>query len=212
MGSFGAYKHAYSKYKQELEEREREFMKNEPVLPEPQTVWVTKRYIPTDLRSTAPVPRHKLLAPKVLPKADSNWVPNMDPPLRSFERPTGPLIFVSHPSSRCEEFSTLRQMFPSTGSSWKESPPSWGTSYGFPPLLISRPPKRFPKINSPMTRYVIFSHFMCNVTYVPPADKKVLKKLEMVAQISVGPSLLILYLQQVSILRRRTAKILIRLR
>lgn len=152
MGAFGAYKHAYSKYKEELEEREREFMKNEPRIPEPQTVWVTKRYIPTDLRVTAPVPRHKLLAPKILPSADSHWIPSMEAPLRSFERPPAREIFVSHPSTRCEEYSTLRQMLPSAGSAWKRSPPDWGTSLGFPPVHIDRPPNRFPKINSPMTR------------------------------------------------------------
>ena len=152
MGSFGAYKHAYSKYKQELEAREQEFMKNEPHIPEPQTVWVTKRYIPTDLRVTAPVPRHKLFAPKSLPQADYHWIPRMDPPLRSFERSPERAIFASHPSSRCEEYSTLRQMLPSSGSSWKRSPPNWGTSYGDPPSLIDKPPKRFPIINSPMTR------------------------------------------------------------
>ena len=152
MGSFGAYKQAYSKYKQELEDREMLFMKSEPQIPEAQTVWVTKRYIPTDLRATAPVPRHKLLAPQRLPAADSHWVPNMEPPLRSFDRGTGSVIFVSHPSTRCEEYSTLRQMFPSSGSAWKNSPPDWGTSYGLPPAPVVRPPRRFPKINSPMTR------------------------------------------------------------
>ena len=155
MGAFGAYKHAYSKYKQELEEREQELMKNEPHVPEPQTVWVTKRYIPTDLRATAPVARHKLLAPQSLPAADAHWVPSIDPPLRSFERTPSRVIFVSHPSSRCEEFSTLRQMLPSSGSFWRRSPPNWGTSFGNPPALIDRPPGRFPKINSPMTRYLL---------------------------------------------------------
>lgn len=152
MGAFGAYKQAYSRYVQDLEEREKEILENEEQPPEPETVWVTKRYVPTDLRSTAPVPRHKLLAPKQLPRAERHWIPTSDPPLRSFERGTSALIYRSHPSTRCEEYSTLRQMLPSAGSISKLNPPNWGTSYSLPPLIIGSPTKRHPLVNSPMTR------------------------------------------------------------
>lgn len=133
-------------------------MEGEEGRPEVETVWVTKRYVPTDLRSTAPVPRHKLVAPRTLPAVERHWLPTMDPPLRSFERSTSAVIFPSHPSTRCEDYSTLRQMLPSRGSSFCLNPPNWGTSYSLPPLIAERPTKRFPMVNSPMTRYVDDMH------------------------------------------------------
>ena len=152
MGAFGAYKHAYSRYLQEQEERERALAEGRDDVPEPETVWVTKRYIPTDLRLTAPVPRHKLLAPRGLPPAETHWVPNRDPPLRSFERSLSAVIYPSHPSTRCEDYSTLRQMLPSAGSSFRLNPPNWGTGSSLPPLISARPRRRHPLVNSPMTR------------------------------------------------------------
>lgn len=152
MGAFGAYKQAYWKYVEDLERQERELQENSTEKPGPETVWVTKRYIPTDLRSTAPVPRHKLLAPRNLPPAERHWVPSGDPPLRSFERATSAQIYRSHPATRCEDYSTLRQMLPSYGSISKINPPNWGTSYSLPPLIADKSPKRFPLVNSPMTR------------------------------------------------------------
>lgn len=157
MGAFGAYKQAYSRYKQELEQREKELEEGEEN-PEVETVWITKRYVPTDLRSTAPVPRHKLLAPKQLPFPDRHWIPSLDPPLRSFERAHSEFIYTSHPSTRCEDYSTLRQMLPSRGSVYKLNPPNWGTYYSLPPLIAENSPKRFPLVNSPMTRYVDDMH------------------------------------------------------
>lgn len=158
MGAFGAYKQAYSRYVQDLEQREKEIQEDEEETPETETVWVTKRYVPTDLRSTAPVPRHKLLASKSLPIPERHWIPAGDPPLRSFERSTSAFIYRSHPATRCEDYSTLRQMLPSYGSIRKINPPSWGTSLSLPALISERPPKRFPLVNSPMTRYVDDMH------------------------------------------------------
>lgn len=152
MGAFGAYKQAYSRYVQELEQREKEIQEGEDEIPETETVWVTKRYVPTDLRLTAPVPRHKLLAPRRLPIPERHWIPAGDPPLRSFERSASAFIYRSHPSTRCEEYSTLRQMLPSYGSVGRLNPPNWGTSLSLPPLIEDRPQKRFPLVNSPMTR------------------------------------------------------------
>lgn len=158
MGAFGAYKHAYSRYLQELEQREKELQEGEEDMPQIETVWINKRYAPTDLRMNAPVPRHKLLAPKQLPQPERHWIPIGDPPLRSFERSSSAIIYRSHPSTRCEEYSTLRQMFPSFGSIQKLNPPNWGTSYSLPPIIADTPAKRFPLVNSPMTRYVDDMH------------------------------------------------------
>lgn len=152
MGAFGAYKHAYSKYVQDLEEREQEILEGQGEPPEVETVWITKRYAPTDLRLSAPVPRHKLLAPRQLPVPERHWMPAGDPPLRSFERTISAQIYRSHQSTRCEDYSTLRQMLPSEGSIRRINPPDWGTSFSLPPLPIGPPPKRHPLVNSPMTR------------------------------------------------------------
>ena len=145
MGAFGAYKQAYSRYMQEREDAARA---NAPT----ETVWVTKRYIPTDLRATAPVPRHKLLAPKALPPAEYHWIPVTDPALRSFDRGPGNAVFKSHPSTRCEEYSTLRQMLPSQGSLVRFPPQNWGTGNEMAIAYSERPQRRFPIINSPMGR------------------------------------------------------------
>lgn len=151
MGAFGAYKHAYSKY---LQEREAANARNQPT----ETVWVTKRYVPTDLRSTAPVPRHKLLAPKELPYAEQHWMPVTEPPLRTFDRGPGHNVFKSHPSTRCEEYSTLRQMLPSRGYLVRFQPQNWGTGSELPVAYADTTPKRFPIINSPMGRYADDMH------------------------------------------------------
>lgn len=152
MGAFGAYKQAYSRYLQDLEQSEKEIQEGQDEMPEAETVWVTKRYIPTDLRSTAPVPRHKLLAPRSLPMAERHWIPTSDPPLRSFERSVSALFYRSHQSTRCEDYSTLRQMLPSAGSVSRLNPPNWGTSLSLPPIIVDKPTKRSPLVNSPMTR------------------------------------------------------------
>ncbi|XP_072164288.1 uncharacterized protein [Diadema setosum] len=124
-----------------------------------ETVWVNKRYIPTDLRSTAPVPRHKLLAPRQLPQAERGWVPMGEASLRQISRANEEKeLYVSQPSTRSEDWSTLRQMLPSTGRPLRFSPPNWGTGHAYAPPMIGHRQTRFPHINSPMTRYVDNMH------------------------------------------------------
>ncbi|XP_046375975.1 uncharacterized protein LOC124148751 [Haliotis rufescens] len=149
MGAFGL---SYQKYLQEQGDRERELNRG------PGAVWVTKRYIPTDLRVTAPVPRHKFLAPADLPTVEEHWLPVGEPPLRSFDRREEKMIYASHPSSRSEEWSTLRQTLPSRGGHKKPCPPNWGTGTSLPPIVTERTVSRFPIVNSPMTRYVDDMH------------------------------------------------------
>lgn len=162
MGNFGSYKLAYRKYLQEREEAR----KKEQELLDPQTVWITKRYVPTDLRTTAPVPRHKLMASKDLPSAVPHWIPISEPPLRCFERNRARVIYPSHQSSRCEEWSTLRQILPSWGGGlFKQSPPNWGTGIGLPTTQLERPKKRFAIVNSPMTRWLLLSWCVCVCVY-----------------------------------------------
>lgn len=156
MGAFGTYKLQYHRLMQEREERDRQQAQG----PNNETVWVTKRYDPQDLRVLAPVPRYKLVVSKLPTPAEQHWVPVTDPPLRSFERDRERIMYASFPSTRSEDWSTLRQMLPSRGSAHKVKPPSWGTDPGFPPYLCDRAPTRLPKVNSPMTRYIF-----CVCTY-----------------------------------------------
>ena len=120
-----------------------------------QLVWVNRWYTPDKLRVTAPVQRHKFLAqpqPSLSSVAD-HWVPPSEAPLKSFSRveeETG--VFVSAPASRCEQWSTLRQMLPSQGHCVCHSPPKWGTGFAAPPSWCTRKPRRLPHINSPMTK------------------------------------------------------------
>ena len=119
-----------------------------------ETCWVLRRYNPSDLRSTAPVPRFKLQANKSVHPAPRHWVPQSEAPLRSFSRASeekqGGLR--SSPSTRSEEWSTLRQMLPSRGWSVARRPPRWGTGATEPPNTTEWKLHRFSHTNSPMTK------------------------------------------------------------
>ncbi len=160
MGIFGSHKWLYPDYL--LDKYERQVLKPREEQNDTDirgcsadTVWVNKRYIPTDLRSTAPVPRHKLMAPKALPGAEPHWVPLGESSLRDISRANEESgICVSAPSTRCEEWSTLRQLLPSKGRPITFGPPNWGTGSALPPIMIRQKQTRYPHINSPMTRYM----------------------------------------------------------
>lgn len=120
-------------------------------------VWVNRWYTPDDLRAVAPVQRHKFLAQPQSSRASlpSHWVPPSEAPLKSFSRAADETdVYSSAPSSRCEQWSTLRQMLPSNGHCMRHIPPKWGTGCTSPPSRAQRTPRRFPHINSPMTKYV----------------------------------------------------------
>lgn len=121
-------------------------------------VWVNRWYTPEDLRGSAPAQRHKFLSQPhpSLSAIPAHWVPlnNSDEtPLKSFSRSHEERrIQTTHPSSRCEEWSTLRQMLPSKGHCGRHLPSKWGTGTSTPPTWTNRTPRRFPVINSPMTK------------------------------------------------------------
>jgi len=120
-----------------------------------ETAWVIKRYTPIDLRATAPVPRHKPVVTDAakLPAPLSEWVyPAEASPYVYSRRREEREIFHSYPSTRCEEWSTLRQMLPSRGRTVLQRPANWGTDLSLAPYTTNYPPKTFPHINSPMTR------------------------------------------------------------
>merc|ERR1712130_52370 len=147
-GAFGSYKLQYPRNLRDATPQPTH------LAPRTETVWVTKRYGPLDERVTAPVPRHKHVVPSRtgnLNAGEKYWVPVSDPPLASFNRSSGPTVselYVSHPATRSEEWSTLRQMLPSYGNVWRVDQPNWGTSQGPPPFSLSRVPTRLPHINS----------------------------------------------------------------
>ena len=150
MGTFGTYQYMWS-------HNIRELSKVKPTeCNSKSTVWITKRYIPTDLRVQAPVPRHKLIAPDVrdVPVPEKHWIPQPRniPAKGHYANRLQKDIFPSSPSTRSEEWSTLRQMLPSRGRSHKVYPVNWGTGSSPPPSMSSHQQTYFPHINSPMTR------------------------------------------------------------
>ena len=116
-------------------------------------VWARKRYNPLDLRMSVPVPRYNM-ALYHLPKAGhSDWLPLVDFSLKSYVQENTGKIFASYPNTRCEQWSTLRQMLPCKGAAIKVVQPNWHLRQGTPPIMCSRPSTSAPKVNSCMTRY-----------------------------------------------------------
>ena len=158
-GQFGAYKLALNRQNKGLQA----YMPVQTTSNE--VVWVTKRYCPTDERVLAPVSRHKVMprSASELPCPEAHWIKPLDnvSPLATDrsreERLTrgGNEYFVSQPSTRCEEWSTLRQMLPSRGNYTSYRPENWGSGVGIPAARSAQVKKHFPHLNSPMTRSVI---------------------------------------------------------
>lgn len=150
LGSFGTYQYVWSRHFNEA---------NPDANRSKETVWVTKRYIPTDLRVSAPVPIQKLMAPDVkeLPRPADHWLlPRLESKSNRLNRER--YVYTSQPSTRCEEWSTLRQMLPSAGGPVRIGPQNWGSGASAPPNVTPELNRRFPHINSPMTRYVDDMH------------------------------------------------------
>lgn len=121
-------------------------------------VWVSKRYDPRDLRKNAPVPRKKIVHGSLPYLEKSFQPPEVMIPLwgRKWASP----ILPSSVSTRCEEWSTLKQILPSKGFLIRDYPPNWGTGSNPAPkyTLEKSTCKRFPVIRSPMTRFVDDMH------------------------------------------------------
>eukprot|EP00795_Rhopilema_esculentum_P003020 gene3020-1284_t len=142
-GSLGALSYGYSR---------NVFPNNNEV------VWVVRTYNPKEPRTTAavPVPRHKFLypTPQNLPDVPKEWKLQVEPSIFSYSlRDCGQKNYPSSQATRCEEWSTLRQTLPSRGYHERGSAPRWGTAgVLIPPRAAREYSKRFPHINSPMTR------------------------------------------------------------
>lgn len=120
-------------------------------------VWVNKRHDPQDLRSNAPVQRSKFLCdPPVDAKVPEHWRRETQPALKTFSRHLEEeKWYPSSQATRCEEWSTLRQILPSKGIPSRTICPRWGTGMALTPAFHHNNQKRFPHINSPMTRLVL---------------------------------------------------------
>lgn len=152
MGSFGTYK--YLKNRKRLPNS---LYNDDPKDKQDDTVWVVMRYTPNDMRATAPVPRYKLLTPAAnkLPPPAQHWKSANEAHPQNFTRDKEEThIYRSLPSTRCEEWSTLRQMLPSRGYTMWERPPNWGTSYADAPARSAEITRRFSRLSTPMSRYV----------------------------------------------------------
>lgn len=126
-----------------------------PKKPYNELAWVNCRYTPADLRSTAPVQARKFLStPRPASEVPSYWVPAPEAPLKSFSRAAEETaLYSSSPATRTEVWSTLRQMLPSKGHYIRRKAARWGVSDELaPPLVVEEKPKRYPAINSLMTR------------------------------------------------------------
>ena len=121
-----------------------------------EVVWGNRWHNPLDLRSETPVHLNKLTAQSLDQLALSDhWEQKPAcPPLQSFSRSNEErAVYSAVPSSRCEQWSTLRGMLPSRGHCVRhQQPPRWGTSESSIPSWSASPPKRYPHINSPMTK------------------------------------------------------------
>ncbi|KXJ24796.1 uncharacterized protein LOC110247274 [Exaiptasia diaphana] len=139
------------------------YRRNTSIYPEQnEVVWVNRRYNPLDLRSSAPVPRSKFLMESEKTSENNiplQWKKEVEPSLKTFSRHMEePHWYPSTQASRCEEWSTLRQILPSRGIRDRVIAPRWGTN--ILPNASFQPKKenRFPHINSPMTRFVDDMH------------------------------------------------------
>lgn len=123
--------------------------------------WVTKRLDinnPQTLSHHMPVTRYKLLtSPQFInwrPQPDAKWY-SQPPKFEGWTTDSGSRTerhFTTQPNTRCEEWSTLRQMLPSRGRAVRLTTPEWGIAPERPPAMTDEPQRTFPKINSCMTR------------------------------------------------------------
>lgn len=122
-------------------------------------VWVVRTFNPKEPRTTGtvPVPRHKFLypGPEKVHDVPNDWCLHVDPPIFSYAVPSYQKRFYpSSQATRCEEWSTLRQTLPTRGILKRESSQRWGVGkMPSQPKTAENNPKRYPHINSPMTRY-----------------------------------------------------------
>ena len=118
--------------------------------------WRQRKIDLYDLRFDAPVSVRAKKPLKMHDTVPDNWVPRTDPQIYCIQSlPAIPNAnFISQPWSRCEEWSVLRAMLPSTRTIKKTRECKWGNGKFLPPLL-NKPSEMRSNLNlisSPPTR------------------------------------------------------------
>eukprot|EP01135_Chromosphaera_perkinsii_P012067 Nk52_evm5s2579 gene=Nk52_evmTU5s2579 len=120
-------------------------------------LWHRKKFSPLDQRFECPhIPKKPLRIPEVVP---DNWIPRTDPELYyTLSLPAIPDEgYLAQRSTRCEEWSVLKQMLPSKPTVKKnpEADHGWGVK-AFPPVVLNRPGEErtnYNLIGNPATKY-----------------------------------------------------------
>ena len=112
-------------------------------------------YTPNAVQTTALAPRNRMISAdyRTMPSLGNNYLPPLQRSVM-YQDMRQSRKYPSHPSTRCEDWSTLRQMLPSQGFSERLRPVNWGTGDTQPPYMSGQYPRRFAHLNSPMTRYI----------------------------------------------------------
>lgn len=116
--------------------------------------WVNISSNHIDPRHTKPTQAKKFVKnPIPASMVPSYWVPVPETPLKFFSRAAEEeRLYASFPATRCEEWSSLRQMLPSKGYHKGSQPPKWGTSGDITPINYRSRPHQYRDVNSLMTK------------------------------------------------------------
>lgn len=127
-----------------------------PICCSDEVVWARRRIDHIDPRFDAPVARYKVILPdyRKLPAPCGAWIRPPEYQQSQFWRPDDQNTFVTQRNSRCEDWSTLRQMLPTRGYYKASVPPKWGIEAGRPPSPTDEPQTKFPQIRSTMSALV----------------------------------------------------------
>lgn len=122
---------------------------------ENEVAWVSDKNTTDTTFTTIPVPKHKIVKEALdINEIPDYWIPPLveDLPVSEAEINKNEKCKASLPSTRCEEWSTLRQMKPSTSRLTRLAASSWGCLPANIPAKEEDVPERYSKINSSMTK------------------------------------------------------------
>ncbi|XP_065177689.1 uncharacterized protein LOC135808429 [Sycon ciliatum] len=125
--------------------------------PRSEVTWVHKTHCKNDERSVYPARTVKPMAEKYPPPepVPKYWVQVPDAQLGTFSRESEETMhYRSCQGTRCEEWSSVREMLPSQGFPLPHLQKKWGTSGTEPPPNTSKRTKRFTHFNSTNTGYM----------------------------------------------------------
>ena len=122
---------------------------------ENEIAWVSNKNTTDITFTTIPVPKRKIIKKPVdVEQIPNHWIPPFveDLPVSEAVINKNEKCNASMPSTRCEEWSTLRQMKPSTSRLKKPASSSWGCLPTDIPTKEENVPEKYSKINSSMTK------------------------------------------------------------